>query len=210
MANDIQPMIAFSDVEDRVLGHYKNWIHTWLLQREQQVGLAYNTIARPRSYRVKQSFSALPGEEQTPIVIAVSDGFADSPARRGSGDYDAALRFGIAAVCYGNEGSSRELCGHYQSALLNIAIRHTKVDDDIALWDFVNLRIEDIDEEVIGRSMTAVRIELIYRVNAFVSVQPIPTYVPDGALPPVPPVPDHSVEHVIIGVNQYEADEVIP
>jgi hypothetical protein len=202
-------MIAFSDIEDRVLAHYKYWMNTWLLQREQSVGLDYYTIARPRSYRVKQAFSVLPGEEQTPIVIAVSDGFAEQPVRRGSGDYDSLLRFGIAAVCYGNEGSSRELCGHYQSALLNIAIQHTKIDDSIALWDFINLRIEDIDEEAIGRSMSAVRIELLYRVNAFVSVaQALPVHVPDGAVP-VPPV-EHDVEHVFVNADLYKPDEEFP
>src|SRR4051794_409057 len=86
-------LIAFSDVEAKVLAHYKLWMHTWLCARERKLNLAINTIARPRSYIVKQTFTALPGEESTPLVIAVSDGFSEEPARRGNGDWDACLRF---------------------------------------------------------------------------------------------------------------------
>src|SRR3954469_3337462 len=193
-------LIAFTDVEAKVLGHYKTWMHTWLCARERKLALPINTISRPRSYAVKQTFTALPGQEQTPLVLAVSDGFSSEPGRHGSGVYDAYLHFGIAVVCYGNDGSARELCGHYQTAVVGIATRNRSLDGgNIDMFDFVNLRIEDIDEEASGRSMAAVRLELVYRVRGFASGQP------SLALPPIDPETtqgdDPLVEEVTVTVN---------
>lgn len=206
---DFGSLLSFHDVEQKVLAHYKLWMHTWLCARERKVNLPINTIARPRSYIVKQTFTALPGEEQTPIVIAVSNGFAAEPARHGSGDYDALLRFGIAAVCMAVENSTRELAGHYQAVLAGIAIRHRGIDDgSIRLEDFVDMRVEDIEEEQTGRSMSAVRLELVYKVNDFVSERPALLEPP---IDPEPPQPDDPpVETVHVDVNNYKVDEEIP
>lgn len=192
-------LIAFTDIESEVIEHYKLWMHTWLAARERHVGLPVNTIARPRSYIVKQSFTALPGEEQTPVVIAVSDGFASEPTRRGDGSWDALMRFGIAVVCYGSNGSARQLCGHYQTALSGIATHNRSINGGgIQLDDFVNLRIEDIDEEAIGRSMAAVRMEVIYKIENFASERPALLIPPDE----IEPQPDDPrVETVIVDVE---------
>jgi hypothetical protein len=209
---EIGPLNAFSDVEAGVLGLYRNWMHTWLLVREAQQNLAYGTIARPRSYLVKQTFTALPGEEQTPCVIAVSDGFSEQPERRGTGIYDTYFRFGIAVVCMANGAiSARAMAGHYQSVIMGIALAHRTVDEDgnIKMCDFVNLRMEDIDEEVIARSMAAARLELVYCVNGFAAESPTPDYVPDDELPgPVPP--DAIVEQVFVDVESYHPGEEFP
>lgn len=203
-------LLSFADIEDKVLGHYKLWMHTWLSARERHVGLPVNTIARPRSYIVKQSFTALPGEEQTPIVIAVSDGFAAEPERRGSGEHIALFRFGIAAVCYGSNGSGRKLCGHYQAALVGIALRHRGIDNgSIVMNEFVNLRIdEDIEIESAGRSLSAVRLEVIYKVNNFAGERPAPAdiiFPPDDPEGPQPD--DPLVETVEVEVNNYKVNE---
>jgi hypothetical protein len=204
-------LVAFNDVEDKILAHYKLWMHTWLAARERSVGIPVSTISRPRSYIVKQTFTALPGEEQTPLVVAVSDGFSQEPQRRGSGDYDAYFRFGIAVVCYGNDGSARKLCGHYQTALAGIALRHRGIDNGaIDMYEFINLRIEDIDEEAIGRSMAAVRMELVYRVTDFASERPALALIQPPPNPDDPQPDDPPVETVVVGANNYKADEEIP
>jgi hypothetical protein len=201
---DFGNLTAFSDVEDAVLLHYKTWVHTWLAARERKLLIPVNTIARPRSYLVKQTFGALPGEEQTPIVIAVCDGFAQEPQRRGSGVYDAYLRFGIAVVCMGN--SARALCGHYQAALLGIAVHHRSIDGGFAhLNDFSDLRIENVDEEAVGRVIAAVRIELIYKVPGFANENPALAVVPPD--PGVPQPDDPEVHTVTVSANNYKINE---
>ena len=203
-------LIGFSDVEDTVLLHYRTWMHTWLCARERKLNLRINTISRPRSYIVKQTFTALPGEESTPLVIAVSDGFASEPERRGSGDWCAYLRFGIAVMCSGGpEGSARAMCGHYQTAIVGIATRHRSLDDGaVQFEDFNNLRIEDVDEEAIGRSLCAVRMEVVYKVPNFSGESPAPLQPPDNPEDPQPDDPE--VQDVLITVNNYLVDEEIP
>jgi len=202
-------LISFTDVEHAVLAHYKHWMNTWLAARERKLALTVGSIARPRSYIVKQTFTALPGEERTPIVIAVSDGFSAEPVRRGTGSYDGLFRFGIAAMCMGGlEGQARVLCGHYQTALIGIALRHRSISDGlVTLDDFVNLRIEDIDEESAGRSLCAVRMEVIYRVHGFAAERPVPAFLPDVT---VPQADEKQVQTVLIGANNYQADEELP
>jgi len=214
-------LIAFTDIEAGVLAHYKLWIDTWLSARERNQNLTVGAIARPRSYIVKQIFTALPGEEQTPLVVAVSDGFNIEPTRRGTGRWDALFRFGIAVVCYGNDGGARVLCGHYQTALIGIATRHRLIVlpdgvHAVVFDDLTDLKIEDIDEEAIGRSMASVRMTVTYRAIAFTAETPIPG-IPDGngihqpPPDPVPPWPDDpQVESVDVDVENYLADEVIP
>lgn len=196
------PLLAFTDVEDAVLDHYRLWMDLWLAARERKLDLTYGTIARPRSYIVKQTFTALPGEERTPIVIAVSDGLQDEPVRRGDGHYEVRFRFGIVGVVLGSDNiKSRAMAGHYQSALLGIAVKLPKVtinDDFYAkMVDFRDIRIEDIDEESSGRSMAAVRLELSYEVAGFVEDHNPPTYIPPGG-DPGPDPDDPIVEEVII------------
>jgi hypothetical protein len=213
-------LLAFTDIEEAVLGHYQLWMDTWLAARERQQVLTVGTIARPRSYLVKQTFTALPGEESTPTVVAVSDGFSVEPTRRGTGRWDALFRFGIAVVCLGNDGGARTLCGHYQTALVGIATRHRVIrvglDNAVLFDDLVDLRIEDIDEEAIGRSMAAVRMVAVYRAIGFAAETPVPGVPGDDGIhepPPdvVPPGPDDPrVETVDVDVEKYQADEVIP
>ena len=201
---------AFSDVEALVLDHYRHWMHTWLLIREAQQNLAYNIIARPRSFIVKQTFTALPGEEQTPCVICVSDGFSEQPERRGSGTYDAYFRFGIAVVCMANGPiTARAMAGHYQAAIMGIALSHRTVDTDgkISMCEFVNLRMEDIDEETIGRSMAAARLEVVYCAKEFAAEYPTPDFVPNYD-PPEPDLPGPVVDQVFVDVENYGTEEL--
>lgn len=208
------PLLAFTDVETGVLDHYRHWMEIWLAARERKLGLPFDTIQRPRSYIVKQTFTALPGEERTPIVICVSDGLATEPTRRGDGHYEVAFRFGIVGVVLAVDGvRARALAGHYQAAMLGIALKHQKVaingDDCYAkLADFSNIRIEDIDDEAAGRSMAAVRLELTYEVDGFAEDKNPPDYIPPVHIPPDPPVDpgpqpdDPIVEEVIVETDR--------
>lgn len=184
------PLLAFTDVEFAVRDHYKLWIDTWLSARERALGITPRTIARPRSFVIKQSFTALPGEERTPMIVVVSDGFRSEPHRNGDGRYRVDFRFAVAAVCMGGgEGQARMIAGHYQAALLGIAIKHSKVNDYIFASEFNDFKIDDLDEESIGRSMAAARIELTYRVNNFVEDFD-PPGTPDPPEDPTQPQPD--------------------
>jgi hypothetical protein len=206
MADDnFGPLISFTDVEDAVQNHFKRWLSIWLPARERRLGIPTGTIARPRSYIVKQTFTALPGEELTPLVITVSNGFAAEPEQHGDGQIDAVLRFGVAVVCLGT--NPRALAGHYQAVIVGIAMKHQAIADNIALFDFIDLRIEDIDDEVLGRTMTAVRIDLAYKVQSFAETVKPPAWIeppPD----PVPPQPDDpEVETVITDVESVPIEE---
>jgi hypothetical protein len=196
------PLWAFTDVEELILAHYKKWLPQWLTARERKVGIFPGAISRPKSYIVKQMFTALPGEEQTPLVIVVSDGFSAEPTRRGTGVWNSGMRVGIAVMCMGADGGqARALCGHYQAALLGVALKHQAVDEAgmVHLSDFVDLKIENIDEEAVGRSLCAVRMELVYTINDFVEDMNPPDYVPDS----ITPDPDDSlVEEVLIDVQK--------
>lgn len=192
---------AFSDVEDAVLSHYKAWIDTWLAARERKLGLAYRKIARPRSYIVKQSFTALPGEEQTPLVVVVSSGFSEPPERH-SGKYVAYFNFGVAAMCMGVDGhTARRLCGHYQTALVGIATHNRGImNGQIEMCDFNGLVLDQPDEEALGRSLAAVRLEMVYKVNNFTNEDK-----PDILIPPDQPHPDDPlVEDVFVEVDPVE------
>src|SRR5580765_1919721 len=162
------PLLSFNDVEQEVRDHYALWMDTWLSARERHVGITAGTIARPRSYVIKQSFNTVPGEEQTPLVIVVSDGFVNPTDRHGDEHHDVYMRFGIAVVVMSNESNAvRELAGHYQVAVTGILLKHKKIADHIFMDEWRDLRIEDIDEEAIGRSMAAVRLEATYKVLDF-------------------------------------------
>lgn len=181
------PLVAFTDIEDAVLAHYEKWMETWLSARERRKGIIPGTIARPRSYIIKQVFTALPGQEQTPLIVAVCDGFRQETYRRGDGSHLAYLRFGIAAMCMASGPNSvRSMVGHYQAAIVGIALKHRKVNDEIQLAEFNDLKIDDTDEEAVGRSMAAVRIELTYAVQNFVEEFDPPDLLPD----PLPPQDD--------------------
>jgi len=203
------PLLAFTDVENAVLGHYEHWLPVWLAARERKLGLDFGTISRPRSYIVKQTFTALPGEERTPIVIAVSDGLRDEPIRRGDGHYEVRFRFGIVGVVLAvNNVNARALAGHYQAALLGIALKHQKVDlnEDgssyAKLAEFLDIRIEDVDDEAVGRSMAAVRLELSYEIDGFVEDMNPPDYIPPVGPDPEPQPDDPIVEEVIVETNR--------
>jgi len=197
------PLVSFTDVEKAVLAHYKLWMHTWLSARERRLNIPVMALARPRSYIIKQTFTALPGQERTPMVICVCDGFRKETRRRGDGVHTAYLRFGIATVCMADGPNSvRDLVGHYQAATLGIALKHQKVNDYIQLDELVDLKIDDVDEEAIGRSMTACRIELTYRVNNFVEEFDPPGEPEQPPPDPEEPQPDSPpVEHVYIDVE---------
>jgi hypothetical protein len=188
-------LISFRDVEVAILEHNRNLIDAWLAARERRVGLPPGQIARPRSYIIKQTFTALPGQERTPMVVVVSDGFEKEPHRRGDGRYDAYMRIGVAAVVYGpDEDKARDLAGHYQSALVGIALKHRSPGPNISLDDITDMGIDDIDEEASGRSMSAIRLDLCYKVINFTddaSTPKLPTADPYQPLPSDPVVLTH-------------------
>lgn len=189
MADEVfGPLVAFTDIEEAILAHYKKWMDTWLSARERAKGIVPRTIHRPRSYIVKQTFTALPGEEQTPLVIVVSNGFRKESMRHGDGSHTAYMRIGVAVMCMGTH--ARTLAGHYQAALVGIALKHQKVNNFIQIAEFNDLKIDDLDEEAIGRSMAAARLEMTYRVNNFAMEFDAPGTPDTPPIDPEDPQPD--------------------
>jgi len=185
-------LYSTTDVEEAVLAHFKLWMDTWLAARERNQGIVPGTIARPRSYIIKRTFNAIPGEESTPLIVVISDGFADPTTRRGQdGRHDAYVRIGVAAVVTGGgEGQAHLLAGHYQAALVGIAIKHRVINHDVSLQAWNDLSTDDIDDEAQSRTMSAIRLELVYRCTNFASEFPIPNKITTPPDQPYEPQPD--------------------
>jgi len=191
------PLIGFTDVEKLLMAHVKNLIDPWLGARERQQGIVPGTIARPRSFIRKQSFMALPGQERTPSIIIVSDGFRDPTNRSGTGQHQAYLRIGVAAFVMASESeATRDLAGHYQAALLGLLLKHRSIGPGMYVTELRDMKVDDVDEEAAGRSMCAVRIELTYCVMNFVEDLNPPLIDPDLPLDPAPD--DPIVQEVIV------------
>lgn len=194
-------LTAYSDVEEDILAHFEYWMDTWLAARERKKGILPGTIARPRSYIIKRTFTTFPGQEQTPIIALISDGFAESTRRSGEGKHTAFMRIGIAAIVLsGAEGQAHALAGHYQAALVGIAIGHRKINDQIVLSAWEDMTTDDIDDEAQGRTMAAVRLELVYTVYNFASEFPVLLDVPENPYDPQPD--DPLVQTTYVEVNK--------
>lgn len=191
------PVNSFRDAERGLIAHIDIWADTYLARRERYVGITPGTIKRPQSYLSKQSFSALPGEESTPAVIVVSDGFSEAPHRHGNGTWDVKLRMAVAVLCHGPEGPyARDLAGHYQTALTMLLLQKRKFLN-VEFDDWVDLRMEDVDEDQ-QRTLSAVRIELVYVIRDFVQDSTAPPAAPDDPhVPPVDPLPPQPGPHTV-------------
>lgn len=190
-------LYTYTDAEQDILAHYKLWMDTWLAARERNVGIVPGTIARPRSWIIKRTFTTFPGEESTPLIALISDGFADPTRRSGTGQHHASLRVGVAAVVTAApEGQAHMLVGHYQAALVGIAIGHRQINDQVHLSAWSDMSTDDIDEESQSRTMAAVRLELVYTINNFASEFPVLTEVPDNPYDPQPDDPLVNSTHV--------------
>lgn len=188
-------LISYTDVEEDILAHFELWMDTWLAARERKKSITPGTIARPRSYIIRRTFSTFPGQEQTPIIALISDGFADPTRRSGeNGRHDAFLRVGIAAIVTGGgEGQAHSIVGHYQAALVGIAVKHRKINDNVVLAAWSDMDTDDIDDEAQSRSMAAVRLELVYKIINFASEFPVPANIstpPDNPYDPQPDDPE--------------------
>lgn len=194
------PLISFHDAEAALVEHIKVWIDAYLAGREEVVGVDYNTFARPASWFVKQTFTALPGEDRTPAVIVVSNGFSEPPQRRGDGTYDVYLRLAVAGLAHAVEAEyARELAGHYQAALLGICLQQKKLlGGRMKLNDFEDLGLDDVDEDQ-TRTLCAARLEFVYQVQDFASEFGGPKTVP---APPTPLPGDPTVQTVDIDTQE--------
>lgn len=190
-------LIASTDVEEDILEHFRIWMDTYLAARERKKGMVPGSIARPRSYIIKRRFTTFPGEEQTPLIALISDGWADPAERHGTGIYNGFLRVGIGAVVMAApENEPHRLVGHYESALINIAIKHRKINDQVYLSGWNDLSKDDLDEEATGRTMSAVRFEFVYKILNYVSELPALTEIPDVPYDPQPDDPIVETTHV--------------
>lgn len=188
-------LTSFHDVEIALVDHIKLWIDSYLAAREEATGRDYETIARPVSYFMKQTFTSLPGEDRTPAVIIVSNGFSDDPQRRGDGTWDVRLRMAVCGLTHGPEASfARALAGDYQAALLSLCLQQRKITDNIKWWSWEDLGIDDVDQDQ-TRTLCAARLEFVYQVQGFSIEVDGPT---DVLSPPTPLPADHEVETVII------------
>lgn len=183
------PLASYVDIAQMVSDHFEKWMHTWLAARERKVGITPGSLARPRSYIIRHTPSALPGEERTPVICTVYDGFLEPTHRNGSGVHTAMMKFTIIAYVLGPEYEPvTQLAGHYQAAMLGIALKHKVLDGefDASLGSFTNVSAVDLDDTETGRSMSSVRIELAYKVENFANEYGGLTDIPDEPLDPAP------------------------
>ena len=198
------PLLSFNDCELALLELIDKWVNSYLGARERKMGIPSGRIVRPRSYTVKNTFTALPGEEATPMIVVVSNGFNKDPDRHGDGTYDVYLSMDVAVVVQGPEAiAARALAGHYQAALLGLLLKNRKLmEGTMVLCELLNLTIVDLPDEDVGRSLCAVRLMFEYRVMEFVEEYDGPTVVPPDPLDPQPDDP--------IVLTHSEVVEVMP
>lgn len=196
-------LLSHTDIETAILDHFKLYLPSWLAARERKVGKTPGSIARPRSWIIKRVFTAIPGEESTPLISLISPGFQDPTRRSGqNGSHTATFQVGIAGVVTGTDGpATHSLIGHYAAALVGVAIKHRLVSDNprIYLSQWLDYVTDDIDDEAQSRSMSAVRLVLGYTVPDFVAEFPVPALADD----PLDPLPDDpTVNTVLVEVNK--------
>jgi hypothetical protein len=200
------PLLSFHDVELALRDHVEMGIDAYLAARERKVGLTEGTIPRPKSYVIKQTFTSLPGEESTPSIIVISDGMPVSSERHGDGRHDIAMHMAVVAFVYAEESAAvRTLAGNYQAALLGLLMKHkTIMNGQAYMFEFVSMRMEDLDEEAVGRAMCAVRLEFLYAIQDFADEYNPPPWPP--VEPPYAPLPDNSTVQSV----DVQSENVLP
>lgn len=183
------PLVSFFDIEDNLRAHLKDWLDTYLSARERKVALVPGTIARPRSWPIRQTFNVLPGEEQTPAVIIVSSGFPEKPHKHGDGHWEVEFEMAVVVLCHGTEAdAARKLAGHYQAALLAICLHKPKFGTGTKLCDWNDFGVEDVEDSQV-RTLCAARLEFGVKVNNFATSVGGPS-MPNPPLEPHDPQPD--------------------
>lgn len=187
------PLIAFSDVEYSLLGHIKLWVNTFLAARERKVGVTPGSIARPKSWITKQTFSMLPGEDRTPLIVIVSNGTPEPPNRHGEGTYDVEFRMAVTALCHGREATiARRLAGHYQAALLDLLLKKKTFilfnGGKVRLNEWLGIALDDLDEST-SRTLCSARLEFTAVVRDFTGSFGGPDAIPLTPLDPQPDLP---------------------
>jgi hypothetical protein len=195
------PMESYNDYEVLLRDHIKRWISTYLGIRERYKGLTPGSIARPRSWHIRQDFSVLPGYERTPAIVIVSPGTTEPPYKHGDGKFDVRLRFAIVAITHGPEAlPARRLAGHYQAALAQLLVRQAKVGN-ARINDWLGFDLDDIDQDQ-ERTLASCRLECVYIIKDFVDATGGPYAVPDD---PLEPIPDEGVvEETNITIEKVE------
>ena len=162
-------LVAFSDVENAMMSHIQYWMDTYLAARERLNGIAPGSIARPRSYIVRQVFDALPGEEQTPLIVVVSNGTVAPPRRFGTNIWSADLGMSVTAVTFAVEAKqARELAGHYQAAILGMLIHHQVfMNKKVNMEAWTGFSVDDIPSDQ-ARTMCSARLNFTVRVKHYV------------------------------------------
>lgn len=161
-------LVSFNDIEQALIDHLSPWFDTYLAARERLIGMAPGTIARPRSYIIRQVFDALPGEEQTPLIVIVSNGTTAPPRRFGTDIWSAELGMSISMVCYAVEANqARALAGHYQAAILGFFIQKPKFWDGKAFMNsWTGFSVDDVPSDQ-SRTMCSCRLNFTVKINHY-------------------------------------------
>lgn len=90
-------IIVDDQMEDAVTAVLKKWLPTHLSEIETQLGLIRGHHERPATWATRNDFEKFP-EEMLPLVIVISAGLIDDPAKTGKGVYRAKWGIGVATV----------------------------------------------------------------------------------------------------------------
>lgn len=198
------PLVSYHDVEFGFVGHMKTWLPTFLAARERKVGVTPGSIARPKSWVTRQTFSILPGEESTPTIAIVSSGTNEGPIFHGDGMIDVKLRTAVAAITLGAEATiARRVAGHYQAALLDMLLKKKSFtilqgSVTVKIDEWLGVSLDDLDE-TIERTYASARLEFVTVVRDFANRFGGPETVPADPLIPQPDSP--TVQDTTVGTD---------
>lgn len=186
--NDI---VSDDQVEDAVIATLRRWLPTYMSEVERQRGVEPGFYARPTegSFVVRTDFDKWP-EEMLPLVIVISPGVDDDPARSGAGEYRGT--FAIAVTCVvssTDQTSTRRYAMRMGAAIRAALIQHQSLDQalegKIGGVDWVGTRNNELPPED-DRSIWACRQLFAVQVNSILS-RPAGPKTPE---PPDEPIPD--------------------
>jgi hypothetical protein len=83
-------------------------------------------------------------------------------------------------------------------------LKHRNINNIAFMAEWLTMRMEDLDEEAVGRDMCAVRLEFLYGVPGFGEDRDIPPWPP--AEPPYAPQPDWPE----VATTDVQIDNVLP
>lgn len=143
-------IITGGDVERAVLATLREHAAEYVEEVERQQGREPGALARPRGYIVASQFQRWP-EDQLPVVVVISPGFAGPPRRAGDGRIMARWSVGVGViVSSAHREAARDNGQLYAAAMRALVLQHEDLgglaagvelqDEDYSDFPFISTR----------------------------------------------------------------------